>query len=1417
MNALRLTFRNSFKNAFQSVSQLFGLIALITILSLIVSLMTAIYSGVISNYNNLIDDSNLRSLVVTMDSDTRVKTGSDPDAGDVPLNNVAAQQTYLFQLNQRYELEKPEWSFYWSRTEERNFSGLKNNQFDLRVKAVAKTTPNSSAKHVDALVVSQGHNILTTKQTVLDATFAKKNNIRIGDILRYQADALGSQLKVKSSQNEKTSKTDFDQINQIVDLDDPNDIYNQFYSTYNWFQVVGLGESADFVTPTMDASTPLANKNTELIAYIHPELFGLIKNNDSYGFTYFDEARMTLAVSSSADRDAYYSLRLKNDPGGYFKKISLATAAGFDRDLKQLTGRKQDSEKLVFSFNDREYQFYGRTATFINVINIYNIIAGILLILVLGVVLFTIGLVTKKQVERTRSQIGLMKALGYRKRVMILNYSVLPFITSIIGSALGFALAQAIQIPIINDVFGAYFNLDFPVWSFDYIGFILVVFVLWLLITGIAFLIAVLIMRDNALALIEGNKAPKMSKLGMFIKKLNIVNTIQAKLRSALLASSLGKMTAVSIVVLGATIFMTASFAAPKILKDNQVESFAGINYQQLVEFDDIVYNNPYSFMQTYDPTNLNSSYQFAPGLNKITGLPIIANGTDEKGNPVYQYNMEEIINQLLNQKISSEYYGLEINNVTNPNPNPTQVLFANQKMLNSRSIVLNNHFLKLIADWAHIDSFGWSILNNQWPGYVRMINRIQELEIEYENNQSEENYAELMKNYFWTLQSFYRTYSESVALTIGRDYYYKDSDEAMVAYESHDYEKQIQSFNNSEKGRTNAFVSYKQERKNGKSAFGKVLDKLVLNPDVRISDGTSALKINSLYRQKLTNLNDATDYYLSYNPETILEKEGIQGLEKYVSDYLFWYSSYFSQRSGAAIIQAAFSRPPYFVQQNFKEIYNSNDPLSTYNFSFGIAPFNPVKEQLGIRLEVSDKNNSDLAFKIYGIDNNRRYVNLRNRANQDLVRELFNSDLKNPIIINQSLAFKLKLKPGDEVDFNVVYKELQNNNRAYKISDWKQPEKRKNPDKDNEYFISRNDLDVFSTTVKNPTNSQVKKISAGNLNLDNNPSEYYKAILSGEINIAENKRLDKFYVLDVHNGYGPMQAWMKNEDALSAMNYEVGQDYLWTNFFAPQFKKEFTKQYYRAQRPDWYFPIDLTTISYPSFLEFYVNNEADKDHIAALTINTLFKNAYPVFNYKYSLSEDIADLRTGITAFQAYGDYSPIALNGGVSQGVNYDGMGSSAIKGLIPVKISQEILSQLSSVIQAVLILLIIVITIITFIIILLTTSLIINDNIRFISTMKVLGYTNRNIINIVLGMYAIVIMIMFAIGYLAGWFIFAAIINSLGMATSFVLPLAHPIWLVFAVAGGIIGIYLISFALGYRSVTKNNATYVLQNQEI
>jgi putative ABC transport system permease protein len=76
------------------------------------------------------------------------------------------------------------------------------------------------------------------------------------------------------------------------------------------------------------------------------------------------------------------------------------------------------------------------------------------------VCLYTIGLITRKQIDKTKSQIGTMKALGYKRRQIIFNYVSTPFITAVMGSIIGFVLAQPAQIILIDQV-ANYFSLNF--------------------------------------------------------------------------------------------------------------------------------------------------------------------------------------------------------------------------------------------------------------------------------------------------------------------------------------------------------------------------------------------------------------------------------------------------------------------------------------------------------------------------------------------------------------------------------------------------------------------------------------------------------------------------------------------------------------------------------------------------------------------------------------------------------------------------------------------------------------------------------------------------------------------------------------------------------------------------------------------
>lgn len=1413
LKGFNLIAKNSFKNAFKLWPLLLGLTLLILVFSLVVSLMSGISNQVIGNYNHLALSSNLRDVVGDVPSSLFVKTSTDGESGGVPKNNVEAQEYYFYQLSHQYAYTNPQLTFSWSRTEGRNFSSIQNDSHNLTIKAVAKTTPNSSKYTVDQLAISQGHGIQSIHQTVIDATFGKKNHIMIGDIIRFQEDSLGSQLLVKSKLN-KMDNLNAGLVDLISNLDDPNDNYQKLYSTYQWFQVVGYGESIDYVMPIIDQSTPLPNKKTELIAYVDPVNFGLFKDTTSaQGLTYFDQNRSLLTVASSQDSEAYFSLKFNNTN---FKKISGTDLRQMNVDLLTLMGRDKDASDeayhpILFKNGDQAYQYAGRTAAIISTIKIYQLLSGIILIVVLIVTIFTIVLVTQKQIDGTRSQIGTLKALGYYKREIVWNYVALPLMSSWFGGILGFIVAQFVQMPI-NKLFTDHFNLDLSSWTFDIAAFMVVVLAMWLFVTAVTFLIAYLTMSDDVVKLVYATKNARISQFGYFVKSLTNNRSIEVKLRSALFGSSEGKIAGVGFVVLLSTILMTITFAAPTLLKNNQTAAYQGIKYQQLVEFNTPVYNNPYTFMKTYDAqvTSKTAAFNYSQALNKITSQPLTSSGN---------YDLDKIVQQLLNAKIPNEYYDLEFAAQPDGVVNPLQVMTTNLRMLNSYSVVLSTQYFHLLADFAQLDPFGWNILSNQWTGYLDFINQIQAVP----NTGSELLQATA---YFNILKSFYQVYTQSIGLVITKDYYDNPTNVAMT------YDEQITAFNNKIKsGNLTWFATFKGEHKGSTKSFGDYLTTLQPNPNFSLTTSTylndegvevtTPIGANHILSDKngLSGNEGLVDQYLSADANQIVQvngaTKGLEIIKSYLADYLGWYDAYFSQRAGAAIVQTGFTRAPYFVQQYFKKAYYANENDQVYNFSFATIPYSPDQEQLGIKLSMESLNANPLTFNIYGVENNNKFLALQNN-HHNLMPLLFNSapidDEATPIIVNQSLAKKLHLKTNQVVDFNRLYEEMENytsgSKTAYKVSDWNQSDPRK---EGGAGFVTTSSMDSLSTTLKNPVTGKQEKISAGALNIDNTPGQVYENYLGGDVGFESKKAKTTFKIVGIADMYGTPQGWIANTQAKTLMNYDQAQAYLWAYLFAPQFAKTF------ATTTKIKFPYDLRNLTYKEFKTLFLLDDDNKYYQDAKNIDLIFNHAYPIFNFKYSLSDDIGDLQAGIATYSNLGDYSPIALNGGVAQDKTYDGIGMGAISTLTPIQISQEILTQITNMILGILIMVILLVIFITFVIVMLTTSLIIKDNVRFIATLKVLGYKNTTIVNMVLGMYAVMIVIAFSIGYVGGWFSLTGIIHNLALHTNFVVPIVYPVFLIFAVMGGVIGIYGITFLIGYRYVTKTNATLVLKDQEI
>ncbi|CBV67367.1 Membrane protein, putative [Mycoplasma leachii 99/014/6] len=1370
---LGLILKNSLKNSFKYKSQLLGLVLLVMIMSLIMSLISAINSRVLNRYDNLITNSNQHNLVLKLDPYENL-----PTSLITSNNQIQAQQQYINRLNEKL-YSRYNFKFDWSRTESREFKQVKSLNNLQTLKAISKQYLTNNK--VDQIVIVKGRNINSNKEVVIDPIYAKKHNIKINDIIRFQKDVLGDQLLVNSLNNKQTSQEQFNDINKITKqgLTDVNGVYQiKYASSFDWYQVVGFANSADFIFPTINAYSPIPNRLNEGIIYVDPSRFGLIKQDD--GFYRYDSTSSKLVVSSNNEWESFYSLKTEH-------KLNDQIIDWMNQYFNELINKRTQS-KWIYKLEDSNYRFNSRTSVIKKTISAYNIYSAAVLLAVISVVLYTTFLITKKQILNSRGQIGTMRAIGYKKRQMVFNYVMMPFFTSIVGGILGYILSYLISIIIINK-FANYFSLDYGVFSFDWIGFLNNLIFMWLIISAISFLIAYLIMKKGAINLLENRSAKKITKLGSLVKSLSNKRKFNHRLRAALLVDSGSKLTGVGFVVLIATILFTISFVSPNLLKNNKIYSYNGVKYNQVVEYSQPTYNNPFSFIRVFNPDiKSKNSYDIIKNNDSYlaTSLP----------SKNQSYDLETIIKDYLDQTFNNAYYSLDIDLKYKQEVDSINLALANMKLLQAQDIALTKQYFKYIASLSASPSSINFILLKNWPDYINLISNLK---------QTKSSEFETLLNQFKYLQQFYATYTNSIGLAINKNY--------VNSFDLKDNENlKINKFNQIKNEQITLKTKAYEDILNSdllsisKSSLSNDSFKANILKEFKLTDSKSRLGLYHILDNKWNKSNSISDQFLDISASDFINKKyKLDDLKDLVAKLFLWFSIMFYKRDDQALIQAAYSRAPYFVKQNLKISYNSN---KDYTLGFNLAPFNKNYEQLGTLLNVKTLDNKH-SFKIYGILNNHDYIDLYDENKNDLIKKLFDSD-KNSIIINQTIAKRLNLNTNDKISLNVLQNELQyvenNKTTVFKTSDWSMKQ-------DNKFnsFVQRSQITTDNLKVKTNDNYL-------SLNNFSDITSYYQSYLENKLKIANKSQTKEFKIVGIHNGYNESMAWIKEDDAQNILNYKQNKQIWWRDIFAPQWNKTFSTTQAKQVLKN---TLDLnnkslTDYSYDQFVEQFINDSKNPNHNVAKKVLQIFDNQFPIFNYKYSKSNDIGNLDTIVSTYSKIADYNPISLNGQhLENKIVYDGIGQGVIKTITPIQITKQILDQISSLVMLTLVLAIITILMIVFIIILLTTSLIISDNVRFIATLKVLGYSNKYITENILGMYFIVIANMLVIGFVSGWFIFDSTIKSL--YSFIVLPIIFPIWLPFVVIFAVSGIYLITLIVGFNSIYKTDATLTLKDNDI
>ncbi|WP_338975305.1 ABC transporter permease [Spiroplasma endosymbiont of Monopis laevigella] len=1316
-----LLFKNAFKQAFRNKIQLVGLIVLVLLSSTIFSLMQTSLARISDEYSTLVAKSNLHDFVIDL-SNTTPKTVSNK----ISTSTTAVDEKNDFDINNIANDAGNE--FIWDRVEGRTMQ-LDNNSNPRILKIL---TYNQDAR-IDKLIISDGYQIGDSKnpdktpswkQVVINKEFAQKNNLHINDTIRVQSDQLGSSLKVSG-----------------YDLNDAA------YSSYNWLKIVGYGVSADFTTPIIDQTTPIPNKTREGLLYVDPMQFGLSKRLEKNNYIWsYDKANEKITISSDNDREIYF---VGKSTIGKINDIKLISQSLRSKYINTI-----DSDAaLVYKLGNNKYTFNNRTATLnATIIGFKSLLIGLLLI-VLIITGITVILITYKNIDNSRTQIGILKSLGYSNIKILITSLAYPMVAALIGTILVFLPASGLQV-IIVQTFANYFNLDFGRFIFDGLGFIYCLILIFGFLSIIAWVISALTVIKKPIDLIKNESATVNSRFSRIIKTKSINRGFLTRFRLSLFTSSIGKMAAASLTMFLGTTLMTTSIIGPKIMADNKLLSFTGMNYHSLVEYDIPTYNSPYSFYKTYNPNN-KDDWTYTSTVDSTTGDTYWHPPRFDNSGPLN----DTFVKELLENNINAEAYA-PMSDESNPVGAISDLGYTGLTYLNGK--MLTKNFLNGLdsSDIKDASVIVGIMVQMAWPNALPMYDTV------LKNTNINSFYSE---NTYNIIRKFYQNYRTTVAMNISGTI----SKTGKISTNPNDLD--ITKF----KDWANSNIpAYKNASSKGPTFINDI-------------DNLSFDTSDKLYPWHLTN----ETQLLNNNASEISDKER----DSWINKVGIWFGALFYNRMGQTVVQGAYTKSPYFIRQNIAKAYS--DPNAPFNVAFNVVPFDKETDELGTYFigtpEKLFKQNKYL-MKVYGLQNQQQLgkpsmMQLYDAGGSSLnpLLEQENSDDSISLVINQTIAKQLNLKINDEF-------KMSSNGNTMKFKD---------NNKLKPFDLDKINIDNIVGDSKNVNNVTLLRQQTGYTQVDElkdraydnmgiNATNMLKEVTAGKVVNSYNDKISSktptYKVVGIYNGYGQPNAYISKTNADKVLSFNKTKEFLFLLF-----KKEWE---------DKKTTCDVDFGKLKSFNEYqnFLNQLNDP---VIYKLNQIFENENPIFNFKFSNSQSLPDITNSFSTSQMYGDYSAFGLNGGTDGSGTYQGYGAGSAVNITPQDIHHQLLNQITALVDTVLVAFIIFSLIISFFIILLTSNLVIYENRKTIATMKTLGYSDAKITNIVIGMYLPVIAVMFVIGFPVGWIIVKFILNYLAANTTWVLPLFFVWWLPLVVGLIVFGIYATTFIIDWYAMKKIN----------
>ncbi|ALA97809.1 ABC transporter permease [Spiroplasma kunkelii CR2-3x] len=1358
MRCFKLLFKNNFKNTVKNKIQFFGLVVLVFLTSFIFTIIEVSKQRVDNNYNTFISEqlSNQHDFVVSFTNTTYVKNSNGESDQFEKITDSGVRQNAILEFIKE-QLKNWNEHFIYNRVEARTFSLEKNK--------VIKAVTLNPYQEIDKFIVANGMplsfymkyllsiNEETMHWIYLTPEFARKNKIKINDIIRLQPDRYGTTIKVADSELKGVDLTSYERedINKWLPKSP--------YSNENWFRVVGFGQSADYVTPIIDAGHPFPNMKNEGIAYLDPRLFGLVEDTvgNKYPVTKLDLTEQILIPESQLEREIYYigkfqQTKVDQMRSNYSQTINnyLNTEQGKHIGLNGYYVKTLSNGLPIATFRtDNRYEFAKRITYFTSTLSDFISGSYILITILLIISFFVLILVVRRQIDATGPQNGLLQALGYRRCVLTFSYISYPLMIALIGGIVGYGTGISGQFTV-KYLFGSYFNLPYGNFVFAPLALITCVLFIFALLICVTMISGTIMMVSRTpLQLIRKEKTVSHGRFKKIVYKMfAICKTFDARFQSVQLSNSIGKMVGVSLTMIISTIMITVSTTIPIILQNNIRYSYEGDNYKTLLEYNSPIYNLPTTFLRTYDPSQKpwDSKNSFLTNTNMTTDvnqyLTDFETGqiNSENFSPTYQ---ADDMRSLLYSNISKEF--LQSNKLTSSNPGLFKAICS--------------------TTWGDYNDFALNLLTKSTiEKYLRTT----------ETAREHINILEKFRLFYWK-------YRETVGLNIKRS----------------DYFNSRGNLNLNDKLINNIFTQSDYKRDFGEG-----------NPTITLANN----HFRSALEQPLS-----VSFYDVLNSAT--GSNFNTSLKKPMYDLYNWIYAYFVENVNQCFIQGVYSRSTQTVRLKMQEAFNQNN--GNFNLTFGVIPFNPLTDDRGTMINAEL---NSIKFKIYGINRTFKNQELTNKNGANLNEKLFTAN--NNIVLNESLAKRLNVTVGNQISPYLIRKELVDRNQGV-ISDqilqgWDGSDVTGDDDQAQGRVgkLMFNGDNKYKNKVIDENNEYVleSKIDALDPNFTK-PSILNNKINDGSYRVSNQMNNQTFTVVGITNQYGSPRAWINEERAQQLLKYDKTRNYLlqlflneWMNSFIrknPELtpsRKESLNLLEKFIKDHSSTPVNNL---WNKFLEYWSVHQSSVNWIA------VFENEYPIFNYKISNSAKIDDIEAGLGTSQLFGDYSFYGLNGGIRSEISYPSYANSTFGSLMPIASAQAILGNISKAVNGIIFFIIGISFVLSFIIIILTSNIIIAENQTIIATMKVLGYRNRYITKLVIGMYIPIIVIMTITGFGFGW-LFLIISNMILIRIGIVLPLFMNVMIPFIAIVSELLLYFIAYLISWFNMNRINPLIAIMNAD-